>query len=120
MIEDEEEESSEEDETLKELSAKKNERGGRNNRAAQLPSTGNNVPVAENWIYGEWLMTFSLEELENMATPQELYMKCIGPGMKIMRERLSRMRLGERHVEVNNDWPMDKELSGFPWHFVGV
>ena len=56
--------------------------------------------AVSNWNYGGWLMSKSLEELEEMKPADSLYMKLIEGNIHEIGERMKSMKLGERNVEI--------------------
>ena len=67
------------------------------------------TPPPSDWRFGKWLMGLTLEELENLKSPEEIYMKLVQPNIDVMAERMSSMKLGERNVEVT-DYPSPEEV----------
>ena len=65
---------------------------------------------ATSWTYGKWLMTLTLEELEDMNSADVLYRKTLEKSMNIISERMSSMKLGERHV-IMTKYPTDEEVQ---------
>jgi len=78
-------------------------RGPNNSQTAvQTPAT--------SWTYGKWLMTLTLEELEDMNSADVLYRKTLEKSMNIISERMSSMKLGKKHV-IMTKYPTDEEVQ---------
>ena len=65
---------------------------------------------ATNWTYGKWLMTQSLEDLEKMKSADVLYRKTMQKNIDIISERISSMKLGEKHI-IMTEYPTDEKVQ---------
>jgi len=65
---------------------------------------------ATNWTYGSWLMTKSLEELENMKGADLLYLKVMQKNKDKISERMSSMKLADKPV-LMTEYPSEAKVQ---------